>query len=109
MATLKNTTIDDTGFLKFPSGTDGQRPPSPSVGMSRYNTTGDVFEGWDGNNWLPLGGGATGATGNYIFYENDVAITGNYIITSGKNSVTAGPVTINNGVTITINGNWSIV
>ena len=38
MATLKNTTIDDTGFIKLPVGTTAQRPASPVAGMVRYNT-----------------------------------------------------------------------
>jgi hypothetical protein len=39
MATLKNTNINDTGFLRLPVGTTAQRPSSPTVGMMRYNTT----------------------------------------------------------------------
>lgn len=39
MATLKNTTIDDIGFLQLPSGTTGERPVSPQNGMIRFNTT----------------------------------------------------------------------
>ena len=38
MATLKNTTINDTGFLRLPKGTTGQRPTAVS-GMIRFNTT----------------------------------------------------------------------
>jgi len=39
MAILKNTTINDTGFIQLPGGTTAQRPASPTVGMCRYNTT----------------------------------------------------------------------
>ena len=38
MATFKNVTINDTGFLKLPTGTTAERP-SPSTGYLRYNTT----------------------------------------------------------------------
>ena len=38
MATLKNTTINDTGFLKTASGTTAQRPGSPVQGDVRWNT-----------------------------------------------------------------------
>ena len=34
MATLKNTTIDDTGYMGLPSGTTAQRPVSPVAGMA---------------------------------------------------------------------------
>lgn len=39
MATLKNTTVDDTGYLQLPVGTTAQRPASPANGYIRYNTT----------------------------------------------------------------------
>ena len=43
MATLKNTTIDDTGFVALPSGTGAQRP-SASAGMLRYNSSRSEME-----------------------------------------------------------------
>lgn len=57
------------------------------------------------------GSGATGATGNYVFYENDQVITGDYTLSNGKNAITAGPITINTGITVTIptGATWSIV
>ena len=38
MATLKNLTINDTGYFKLPTGTTAQRP-TPSNGMIRFNST----------------------------------------------------------------------
>jgi hypothetical protein len=35
MATLKNTTVDDTGFIRVPNGTTAERPVSPATGMVR--------------------------------------------------------------------------
>lgn len=51
MATLKNTKIDDTGFIRLPSGTTAQRPSSPSPGMIRYNNTG-ISEYYNGTTWI---------------------------------------------------------
>lgn len=48
------------------------------------------------------GGGATGGETNKVFYENDSAITANYTITTSKNAMTVGPVTVGNNVVITI-------
>jgi|TARA_R100000329_G_scaffold98260_1_gene81206 hypothetical protein len=48
------------------------------------------------------GGGATGGGNDKIFYENDQAVTTDYTITSGKNAMSAGPITINNGVSVTV-------
>ena len=46
--------------------------------------------------------GATGGGSDEIFYENGQAVTANYTITNGKNAMSAGPITVNNGVTITV-------
>ena len=53
ISTVKNTTIDDTGFLALPQGTTAQRVGIASTqGMIRYNTTGSDrtlkknFEDW---------------------------------------------------------------
>ncbi len=51
MATLKNTTINDTGFLALPPGTTAERPASPVVGMIRYNTTLGFSEQYTADGW----------------------------------------------------------
>jgi len=43
MATLKNTTINDTGFLKLPKGSTAQRPTNDE-GRIRYNTDNNEVE-----------------------------------------------------------------
>ena len=55
--------------------------------------------------------GATGGGTNQVFYENDQAVTTDYTITSGKNAMTAGDITINTGVTVTVpsGSRWVIV
>jgi len=57
------------------------------------------------------GGGATGGGTDEVFYENDATVNVNYTISSGKNAMSAGPITIANGITVTIpNGStWSVV
>ena len=58
-----------------------------------------------------LSGGATGGGSDKVFFENDQVITTDYTITSNKNAMSAGEVTINNGVTVTIptGSSWTIV
>ena len=46
MATLKNTTFNDTGHIRLPSGTEGQRPSTPQAGMMRYNNSAGQFEAY---------------------------------------------------------------
>ena len=55
MATLKNTTINDTGYMGLPSGTTAQRPVSPVAGMVRFNTTLGYAEVYNGATWLKFG------------------------------------------------------
>lgn len=57
------------------------------------------------------GGGATGGGSDQIFYQNDTTITTDYTISTNKNAMTAGPITINTGVTITVPSGsvWTIV
>lgn len=38
MANLKNTTINDSGFIRIPSGNTSQRPSAPQNGQTRINT-----------------------------------------------------------------------
>ena len=48
------------------------------------------------------GGGATGGGNDEVFYENDQAVTTNYSISASHNAMSAGPITINNGITVTV-------
>ena len=54
MATLKNTTINDIGYIQVPVGTTAQRPSSPAVGYVRYNTDLGYLEIFTGNTWFKL-------------------------------------------------------
>ena len=60
---------------------------------------------------VSISGGAMGGGGNRVFFENDITVTNDYEITTGKNAMSAGPLTINSGVTITIpsGSDWTIV
>ena len=101
----------DTGSALIPSGTTAQRDVAPTYGAQRANSTLNQQEWWNGTAWVPMGGGATGAPGNNVFVENDIHVTGNYTLTAGKNASSAGPITVDDGVTVTIpNGStWVIV
>jgi Phage tail repeat like len=100
-----------TGGAYIPSGTTAQRPAAPSYGQQRANSTLNQQEWWNGSAWVPMGGGATGASGNPVIFENDIHVTGNYTITAGKNGMSAGPIIVDNGVEVTVpNGSvWTIV
>ena len=115
ISTFKNTTVDDTGFLRLPTGTTALRPSAgiSTQGMMRYNTTLSKFEGYTypAETWGTLGGGAGGGGSDEVFVENAMVVTTDYELTSGKSASSAGPITINSGVTITIPSrqNWVIL
>jgi len=50
-----NAKITSTGALILPVGTTAQRPNTPVVGMFRFNSTIDRFEGYNGSSWVTLG------------------------------------------------------
>ena len=56
-------------------------------------------------------GGATGSGTDDIFYENSQNVTGSYTLTASKNAMSAGPITINSGVTVTVpsGASWVVV
>ena len=90
----------DTRLITF--CTSSTRPSSPVDGQMIYETDTNTYYGWKDSAWLPIGGGATGGGTDDVFYENRQTVTTNYTITSGKNAMSAGPITINNGVTVTV-------
>ena len=65
----------------------------------------------NGMEWVVAEAGATGGGTDKIFYENGQTVTTNYTITNNTNAMSAGPVTINNGIAVTIGTgeNWTIV
>ena len=65
----------------------------------------------NGMEWVESAAGATGGGTDKIFWENGQTVTTNYTITNGYNAMSAGPVTINSGVAVTIGTgeNWTIV
>ena len=100
-----------TGSAELPSGTEAQRDGSPSAGYIRFNTDVDQFEGYNGTSWASVGGGATGGGSDTWAVEHDNTITTSYTISTGKNVISAGPLTVNSGATVTVpsGSNWVIV
>jgi hypothetical protein len=50
-----NITSNSTSAIKVPVGTTTQRP-APIKGMIRFNDTDGIFEGYNGADWIPIGG-----------------------------------------------------
>jgi len=45
------------------------------------------------------------------FILNDITISADYTVPTGQNAMTAGPVTINDGITVTVSdgSTWTVV
>lgn len=91
----------------LPSDNDVEIPGGASVrlrydgGVSRWRLVGGAG----------LGGGATGGSGDKVFYLNDQTVDSDYTIAADQNAMSAGKVTISNGVKVTVaNGaRWVIL
>lgn len=106
-----NVLLSGTGYLDLPVGTTAQRPGSANSGMIRFNSDLTQFEGHNGTSWGTIGGGAKGGGSDDVFYENGQTVTTNYTLTASKNAMSAGPITINAGVTVTVpsGASWVVV
>jgi len=73
---LNGTQMTTTGAIVIPTGTTAQRPGTAVVGMLRFNSDVDYFEGYNGASWVRLGHTlATGDSHNFgaITETSDVA------------------------------------
>ena len=106
-AATTRVTIDSSGH--FLPATDSQY----NIGSSSVrfaNIYADTLYG-DGSNLTGVSAGATGGGSDEVFYENSTTVTTSYSITSNKNAMSAGPISINNSVTVTVPSGsvWTIV
>ena len=118
LTTLISTTLPNgyvakdssTGAAQLPNGTTAQRPTG-AVGKFRYNSDLGKWEGHNGTAWGSVGGGATGGGSDAVFVETNQNVTADYTLTAGYNAMSAGPVTIATGVTVTVpsGATWTIV
>ena len=107
--------FSSTANVQIASGTTAQRPGSATAGDFRYNTTTNEFEGYSGSSpsWGSIGGGggATGTGSDAIFLNYGQTVTGSYSIPANTNSLSAGPIAVASGQTVTIpsGSRWVIV
>ena len=74
------------------------------------NVYADTYYG-DGSNLTGVSAGATGGGSDEVFYENSTTVTTSYSITSNKNAMSAGPISVNSGAVVTVPSGsvWTIV
>jgi hypothetical protein len=54
-AAISDQTNTSTGYFDLPSGTTAERPGTTQVGMTRYNTTINNIETYNGTEWVIVG------------------------------------------------------
>ncbi len=114
--------LNTNSVLRMPAGTTAQRPTGVSVGTLRFNSTLDaaeIYKADDGTGsagWAAVSGGGPALGTDSIIRTNPTTIAENITVgpTAGAefaNGMSAGPITIGNGYTVTIEsgGAWSVV
>lgn len=102
-AAATRTTLD-ISYLNLPDVTS-------STFTGQANKTVTVNSGETGLEFTEPVAGAKGAGTDKVFWENDQNVTASYTITSGQNAMSAGPITVDSGVTVTIpsGSTWTVV
>ena len=116
--------LSTDSVFRLPVGTTAQRPSSVSVGTIRFNTTLDAAEIYKADNgtgsagWAAVSGGGPAIGSDSVVRTNPNTIGENLTIgptanngSEYANGMTAGPITVNTGFTVTVESgaSWSIV
>jgi hypothetical protein len=74
-----NSAFNGTGALKIPVGTTAEQPTAVT-GMIRYNSTTNLFQGYNNSAWTNLGGGAAGSD-TQVQYNSSGNLAGSSALT----------------------------
>ena len=99
-STTGTVTFSSTGAVILPVGNTAQEPSPASAGMIRFNSDNGSFEGYNGLTWGAIGG-ASNKTDTGL-WQNAQTILTNQTIDTGYNAMSAGPITIAGGVSVTV-------
>jgi len=107
---VESDTVTHALFVEGSSGNVGIGK-TPATTLDVDGTVAATSYTGDGSNLTGIAAGATGGGSDEIFWENGQNVTTNYTITNGKNAMSAGPITIDSGVTVTVGSGetWTVV
>tara|TARA_B100000902_G_scaffold389011_1_gene435504 strand:- start:1602 stop:2018 length:417 start_codon:yes stop_codon:yes gene_type:complete len=113
--------LNTNSVFRLPSGTQAQRPTGISVGTLRFNSdldSAEIYKADDGTGsagWAPVAGGGPSLGTDSVIRTNANTIAENISVgpSAGAefaNGMSAGPITINSGFTVTVEsgGAWSV-
>lgn len=108
---LKVDKTSNTGSALLPIGTTAQRDGGPTEGATRVNNETNTLETYVNGAWRAAGQGATGGGTDRVFIENDQTVNSDYTISTNRNAISVGPITIASGKTVTIpsGSSWVIL
>lgn len=86
--------FNSTGYVRLPVGTDAQRPSTPLVGMTRYNTDQECEEVYNGTEWACKGSGG----GNRLQFVENPSFESTKIVFSGGGTVQFQDYAVNTGL-----------
>ena len=83
--------------------------PTPTAGMMTFLVDVAQVNVYDGTEWVEVSGG--GNVASDAIQPNSNQITEDYTFEANQNGVSAGPITIASGITVTVGATsaWSIV
>ena len=99
-------TTSTSGFITAAKVADTKLQFQPSTGTLTSTIVASIGKTTVGANLNITG--IPSITGNFPVYQNQISIN-TYTIPAGTNAMSAGPITIASGQTVTVNGDWSIV
>ena len=111
--TVADESSDTSCYVAYFTDATGDLAPKTGTNLTFNSNTGALaatsFSG-DGSALTGIAAAQGGST-DKIFWENGQTVTADYTITNNYNAGTFGPVTINNGVTVTVGSGetWTIV
>lgn len=91
--------LNGTTGQTFPTWTTLTRPSTPSTGQTGFNTTLGVLETYNGSQWST----------DFPIRTNGQTLAVSYTIPASTSALTVGPMTLPNGVSVTVSANAKFV
>ena len=100
---INGSSTSATTATNIAGGAAGRIPYNTGAGATSFvavGTAGQVLQsnGASAPTWVA----APGAQAGGVIYENALTISSNYTLTTSRNGMSVGPITINSGVSVTV-------